>query len=284
MDKHVSDLDAERLFAGVSVPDPDEALTRFTADVRATFAAQPAEETRAAHLRAMTETWNGLVDTPARPPARSKRRRLVVRGTIVAAGFVLVGGSAMAATGTLPNAAQDAVSRVARVFGVSLPRAHEIGVPTLRTDLDHPDVQVRITEKEQDEDTDRVSGADSDADDEPGGTTNLQPRRPRRSGGGSTSRDDGGSTTPSDPSGGSDPSDEDDNGGVIDDRADPSDGDGDGGGSAPAPGDGDGGQPDPDDDDDDDGGGRGDPKDGTPSGADSSSNDAGSGPAGDRSP
>jgi hypothetical protein len=281
MDKHVRDLDAERLFVGVSAPDPDEPLTRFTADVRATFAATPAEPTRAAHLHAMIETYAGLVGAPAPAPAPTRRRRrFVVRGTIAAAGLVLLGGSAMAATGTLPDVAQDAVSRVADVFGVKIPRAHPTDTPTLNTDFDHPDLQIEVTDhKRADDDSDDHVSRDDDADSDDGPTVSStrDRRRPRREAGDSGGID-GGSSTPTDPSN----DDDDSNDSVIDDRGDPSDGVGDGGGgSDPAPDDGDG-DPDPDDggDPDPDDGGRGDPKDGAPGGAESSPDDPASDPAG----
>jgi hypothetical protein len=279
MDKHVSDLDAERLFAGVSDPDPAEPLTRFTADLRATYVATPAEPTRAAHLHAMTETYAGLVGTgqPKAAPAK-RRRRFVVRGTIAAAGLVLVGGSAMAATGTLPDAAQDAVSSVARRIGVQLPRAKSADIRIVHPDIDRSDIRIKKVANEEtssknDDDDDRVSTSDDD-NDSIGSLTDSsgrEPRRPRRdpNDGGTTVIDDGGSSTPDEPSsdGGSD-------GGIDDGRGDPS---GDGGGSTdPDPGDG-GGSTDPDPDDggiDDGGGGRGDPKDGSsPSGADAGANE-----------
>ena len=270
MEKHVSDLDAERLFAGVSDPDSAEPLTRFTTDLRATYVATPAEPTRAAHLQAMTETFSGLVapDGPKAAPAK-RRRRFVVRGTIAAAGLVLVGGSAMAATGTLPDAAQDAVSNVARRIGVQLPRAKTADIRIVHPDIDRSDIKIKKVANEdtssKDDDDDRVSS--SDDDDSVSSLTDSsgrEPRRPRRNtnDGGTTVIDDGGSSTPDDPSsdGGSD-------GGIDDGRGDPS---GDGSGGSTDPGDGGGStDPDPDDGGIDDGGGRGDPKDGSsPSGAD----------------
>ena len=56
MAKHVRDLDAEHLFAGVNDPDPAEPLTRFTADVRATLRRDAGEPDACRPLQAMTET------------------------------------------------------------------------------------------------------------------------------------------------------------------------------------------------------------------------------------
>lgn len=257
MDKHVPDLDAERLFAGDSVPDPAQPLTRFVADVRGAFAAPPAEPTRATHLAAMTQVYADLVATvrsgPAvRPPSR--RRRFIVRGGVAAAALILVSGSAMAATGTLPDAAQDAVSRVARSIGVKLPRADRPQIKIVHPDVDPSDIDVKVADKRPADDDDRVSRSDDDSDDDGGiaTTTTRRPRRPRNSTGGPTTviDDGGGSTEPDDPSGGGG------GGGGGGGRGDPSDGDG---GSDQDP------EPDPDDGE---GGGRGDPIDGSPSGAD----------------
>src|SRR5687768_1142279 len=144
MDKHVSDPDAERLFAGASIPDPAEPLTRFTDDVRATYTAPVAEPTRAAHLQAMSQTYADLVAPQAHVRGDTRRRRrFLVRGTIAATALVLAGGSAMAATGSLPDAAQDAVSSVARRIGVKLPRAKPADIRILRPVVDRSEITIK---------------------------------------------------------------------------------------------------------------------------------------------
>ena len=83
------------------------------------FGEPPKPAVRAAHLRRMAEAVDQQV--PAAYVARSRRRRLVLRGATVAFGLVLAGGSAMAATGTLPdpvqNALADAVDSVVDIPG-----------------------------------------------------------------------------------------------------------------------------------------------------------------------
>jgi hypothetical protein len=271
MTKHAWDLDAERLFAGVDAPDPDQALTRFAHDVRVTFAAPPPALTRALHLSAMAVTRSDPSTTEMVATARPRRgRRFVVRGGLAAAALVLVGGSAMAATGMLPDAAQDAISDVARRIGVKLPRAHTADIQRLPLDIERPVVKLKVADDPStaDRDADRDRDRDRDADDDSGSISsvadsNRDSRRNRRS-------DDGPTTVvpaqPEEPSS----DDDDDPSDATDGRGDPTD-DGNGNGDGEPVGGG-GGDPDGDADDAD---GRGDPVDGSPNGAGSGSdNDA----------
>src|SRR5688572_33368634 len=92
----------------------------FAADLQAAFVAPPADDVRERHLMAMKAV------EPAPAPARMGRRRsrLGVRGAVAAAGLVLVGGSALAATGTFPDPLQDAISRAASAVGIDVPPGH----------------------------------------------------------------------------------------------------------------------------------------------------------------
>lgn len=83
--------------------------------VLATFTTSVDPAVRAAHLHKMSEIEIAQVSA-----APARRRRTLVRGAVAAAGLVLVGGSALAATGTLPliqDVVADAVDGVVDLPG-----------------------------------------------------------------------------------------------------------------------------------------------------------------------
>src|SRR5437016_10368916 len=110
--------DADRIFSSdVHKTDPRLGeLASFAREVRRTYTEPPDAETQVRHLRAMAEEFSVV------PPV-AKRRRLPLGRAAAAAlvGTVLVAGSALAATGHLPDAAQNAVAGAVEVVGVKIP-------------------------------------------------------------------------------------------------------------------------------------------------------------------
>jgi hypothetical protein len=108
----------ERLLGGRGPARPglDETLR----SLRQEFSAEPDPDVRTRHLAAMSAAFGA---EPSVSPSfvGARRRRLARRVAVGCAASLLVGGSAMAATGTLPKPAQDAVADVARSVGLDLP-------------------------------------------------------------------------------------------------------------------------------------------------------------------
>ncbi len=99
----------------------DQALERL----RVELTTSPDSDVRTKHLAAMKAAFV----TPNLAPRRIRRPGFARRVAVGAAAFVLVGGTAMAATGTLPAPAQDAVAKVAHGVGLSLPHRAEVTNP-----------------------------------------------------------------------------------------------------------------------------------------------------------
>lgn len=120
--KRLTPSDIERILAGrVSPDDPDlGSLSRAVAEVRDAYSWTPSGDVRAAHLAAMKEA---LGEAPGAEPSRRRSRRFgfAARVGTAAAGLVLVTGAALAATGALPEAVQDAVSDAANTVGLQIP-------------------------------------------------------------------------------------------------------------------------------------------------------------------
>lgn len=106
----------DRLVAGAGPvrSELDEALR----SLRAEFAQAPAPDVRTTHLRVMMAALGEPGGAPSPRRRTARRRKLVV---LTALASVLVGGSALAATGALPSAAQDAVAKVAHDVGLEIP-------------------------------------------------------------------------------------------------------------------------------------------------------------------
>ncbi len=130
------DRDADPLTTGTKTTDPDLGrLVSFADDVRQAYTSSPESALRTAHLAAMAVTYqedsqakalaqsldDGVSTNGHKAPKRA-HPRLLVRGGIAAVAFVLLGTTALAATGSLPGRAQNAVSRVAKFVGVDIPR------------------------------------------------------------------------------------------------------------------------------------------------------------------
>jgi hypothetical protein len=175
MEKRTLDRDAERLFGNGASDDPSLAgLTHFVAGLRTVYVTAPDDATRAAHLRSMLETYlarastNGHASTNGAGPTR-RRRRFAVRGAVAGAGLVLLGGSAMAATGSLPDRVQDAVANVVRHVGVKIPTSE----PTFEIERnadDEPErsVEIRVKDDQGPAKAQDVDEADSDDSDDSG--------------------------------------------------------------------------------------------------------------------
>jgi len=128
-DEHVFD---ELLEKGRSDgPSTLRGLPDFVTETRRVFSAPPRAEVRRAHLAAMKEVVARGV-SPAAP--RRRRRRTAAKVGVLSAGFVLVAGSAMAATGTLPDAAQHGLSVAVAHVGITIPN-HGLGFDA---DDEHP--------------------------------------------------------------------------------------------------------------------------------------------------
>jgi hypothetical protein len=124
--ERLTSQEIERLLAGrIGSNDPKlGALSRAVSDVRDAYSAKPTADIRAAHLAAMV---SALGEASGVEPSRSRRRRFgfAARVGTAAAGLVLVAGGAMAATGTLPDPVQNAVSEAARAVGLHIPEGDE---------------------------------------------------------------------------------------------------------------------------------------------------------------
>jgi hypothetical protein len=114
--------DADRIFS--SGTKGSDHLASFVRDMRETYSRAPDAATQTRHLRAMAEEFT------ARPAAAPVRKRRLPVGRAAAAalvGSLLVAGSALAATGHLPDPAQNAVSDAAKVVGLTIPASHAHG-------------------------------------------------------------------------------------------------------------------------------------------------------------
>jgi len=141
----ISEAKIERVLAGeYTGEDPSlHALATYAQDAKATFSAAPDEATRAIHLMAMAETAAGLDSPPASEiapaPSRPFSRAKVVLSSLIASliGKIALVGVAvaattggLAATGSLPDPAQDALARAAEKVGFDLPASdNDAGVP-----------------------------------------------------------------------------------------------------------------------------------------------------------
>jgi hypothetical protein len=104
-------------------PFTHDELEAFANELRDAFVKVPPADVRQAHLAAMS------AEVPAAAPSAQpagRIRKLGLRGAVAAAGLVLVGGSALAATGTLPVPVQNAIADAVDVV-VDIPGGH--GVP-----------------------------------------------------------------------------------------------------------------------------------------------------------
>ena len=132
----ISEAEIERVLAGeYAGEDPSlRALASYARDAKATLAAAPDEATRVAHLVSIAQATAGLDTqqaagfTPA--PSRLFSRAKVVRTSLAATliGKIALVGVALAATtgglaatGSLPDPAQDALNRAGERVGLDLP-------------------------------------------------------------------------------------------------------------------------------------------------------------------
>src|SRR5438046_1036848 len=123
MRKKLTSDEAERVFETRKAQDPHlEALQGVLGEIRASFAEAPAPDVRARHLETISKAF-GQADSIPVAKIPSRRGRMARRTSVAVAGLVLVGGSALAATGSLPAAAQDAISSAAHHIGLDLPSA-----------------------------------------------------------------------------------------------------------------------------------------------------------------
>ena len=138
----ISEAEIERVLAGeYTGEDPSlHALTTYAQDAKATFSPAPDEATRAIHLMAMAETAAGLDRLPpseiATAPSRPFSGAKVVFSSLIASligkiALVSVAVAAttggLAATGSLPDPAQDALARAAEEVGFDLPASDDRG-------------------------------------------------------------------------------------------------------------------------------------------------------------
>jgi hypothetical protein len=118
-------------------------MNDFEHEIRNAFSAEPDPEIRTKHLAAMKAAFG----MPATAPARAPRGRFVRRVAVATAACLSVGGSALAATGSLPAPAQNAVASVAREVGLSIPHtAHATQVTNPRA-VQNPGVQFANAKK-----------------------------------------------------------------------------------------------------------------------------------------
>lgn len=98
--------------------------------LREAFVHPPSDDVRARHLAAMAEAFG---EAPSAGVSGRKRRRtgLVARAAALAAGVVIVSGGALAATGGLPDGAQNAVANAVRPV-VNLPGGDDEAEPASR--------------------------------------------------------------------------------------------------------------------------------------------------------
>jgi hypothetical protein len=101
-------------------------IERFFEALRDGFSKAPTPQVREHHLAAMKAAF-----VPGGEPSRAPRRprRFVRRVAIFSAAGLLASGTALAATGTLPRPAQDAVAKVAHGIGLDLPHPTAVTNP-----------------------------------------------------------------------------------------------------------------------------------------------------------
>jgi hypothetical protein len=116
----------EQIIAGrISHADPQLGrLARALDYLRTGYVLGPRTEVRSAHLEAMAAAFGSA--SPAQT-SRTRQRRFGVGSRVagLAAGLVLFAGSALAATGALPDAAQNAVADAVHPVGLDLPGGNE---------------------------------------------------------------------------------------------------------------------------------------------------------------
>ncbi|MGH2699748.1 MAG: hypothetical protein ACRDJL_11220, partial [Actinomycetota bacterium] len=113
-----------------------EDLAAFARDAKASFGAVPAESTRRAHLTAMVEAAANLERQTIRPTERTVSVGLLRRvkpvlsslfasltAKLAMAGVALAATGGLAATGSLPAPAQEALAKAGEKVGIELPRA-----------------------------------------------------------------------------------------------------------------------------------------------------------------
>ena len=109
---------------GPARPGLDEALRRL----RSEFSQAPSKDVRTKHLAAMAAAV-GQAPASVAPVRRARRRHVGRRIALGCAASLLVSGSALAATGSLPRPAQDAVAKVAHDVGLNLPHSTQVTNP-----------------------------------------------------------------------------------------------------------------------------------------------------------
>ncbi len=132
----ISEAEMERALAGeYAGEDPSlRALASYARDARAMLPAAPDEATRAAHLVSIAQATAGLdtqqaagfTPAPSRPFSRAKlvltSLAATLIGRIALVGLALAATTGgLAATGSLPDPAQDALSRAGERVGLDLP-------------------------------------------------------------------------------------------------------------------------------------------------------------------
>lgn len=119
--------DADRIFDGGFTEGEYGRVAELLADERATFAVAPTPKVKQQHLAAMAEAFleapaGHLVTTPIR---RSLMNRVLAtraaKAFAIGLAALLATGSALAATGSLPDRAQDAVADTIDVVGLDIP-------------------------------------------------------------------------------------------------------------------------------------------------------------------
>jgi len=132
----ISEAEVERVLEGeYAGEDPSlHALATYARDAKATFAAAPDEATRATHLMAIAEAAVDVDATPApvltpAPSSPFRRMKIVLTslfasliGKIALASVALAATTGgLAATGSLPDPAQEALARAGEKVGFDLP-------------------------------------------------------------------------------------------------------------------------------------------------------------------
>jgi hypothetical protein len=123
--KRLTPQQAESVLSGrTSAGDPEHGrLVRALGQLRDANTRTPSAGVKDTHLAAMTEAYEPASGIAQKSPRR--RRGFALRTGLVAAGAVLVAGSALAATGSLPDAAQNAVADVVSSVGLNLPGGND---------------------------------------------------------------------------------------------------------------------------------------------------------------
>jgi hypothetical protein len=119
----IDDDSATRLLQGAVHPDDAPPGYASVADLLATAASLPAvdEGAGAPTISAMVEAIRASAPVLETPRRKSMLGKLLAGKALVAVGLVLTAGGAAAATGTLPDQAQAAVSDAASHVGVNIP-------------------------------------------------------------------------------------------------------------------------------------------------------------------